>query len=690
MYFDMNTNATLNGAGHALHINRDEPCHIFKKIIQQIQDQQTLNIHGPAGIGKSALLTTFKQIAKEHDAHFTLVDIQLTDKTKNSLVEALATNLGSGPSLHECIEHIHGIAQSRTPIIAIDHCDEFAELNQWLENEFFTQLPHKILLIFVSRARPLNQQQNITNIQLSNFSYQQIQHYLSHYGIEDKRILSQVWHYTKGLPLALSLITNAITTEGPHAITHMAKRTDILDQLVQHWLKEISQEKLTLLVDAASILRCFNQDLLNHVTQQTISTERFTRLINTSIVSSDKKGWALHDVARETIARQLKHRSPLTYNEMRARALQYFGDIATRPGEHKERSAALQELFYMLGDGLVRAALYEPQGYDPEPLHMETATPADFDDVTDYMDEWRNHRNQLTGTKLAFYDQDKQNINQHWIAAEPCEPDLIDINGIITKSAGAVRLLRGADNTLRGLSIILPINRLTIDELSQQPVTRHYFQGLDTQEKTALTTPPGETINWFVRLVDVRNEEDHQARATLLKELTNQLTRPAQFITSTPLPFYQSLLMRFGFTQLDIEPHNDFGTNRSAPYFALDLRGDRFVHHIQQMISMQAGDGKLATLSSQLAAMINQQASRQKEELKQYQIQLFAPLTKREREVALCTVDGLANIPIARKLNVTEVTIKKHLGRVFCKLNIANRGELMRRYLDSDYKKHPA
>lgn len=48
-------------------------------------------------------------------------------------------------------------------------------------------------------------------------------------------------------------------------------------------------------------------------------------------------------------------------------------------------------------------------------------------------------------------------------------------------------------------------------------------------------------------------------------------------------------------------------------------------------------------------------------------------LTDREREVLSCVRDGLANKQIARKLGITERTVKAHLTNVFQRLGVTDR-----------------
>lgn len=51
-------------------------------------------------------------------------------------------------------------------------------------------------------------------------------------------------------------------------------------------------------------------------------------------------------------------------------------------------------------------------------------------------------------------------------------------------------------------------------------------------------------------------------------------------------------------------------------------------------------------------------------------------LTEREREVTHLVAQGLSNKEIARKLAISDGTIKLHLHNIYCKLSIANRTAL--------------
>jgi DNA-binding CsgD family transcriptional regulator len=49
------------------------------------------------------------------------------------------------------------------------------------------------------------------------------------------------------------------------------------------------------------------------------------------------------------------------------------------------------------------------------------------------------------------------------------------------------------------------------------------------------------------------------------------------------------------------------------------------------------------------------------------------PLTQREREVVALVADGLTNKVIARRLGISEGTVKAHLGSAFRRIGVSGR-----------------
>ncbi|SFW28196.1 response regulator transcription factor [Nitrosovibrio sp. Nv17] len=68
--------------------------------------------------------------------------------------------------------------------------------------------------------------------------------------------------------------------------------------------------------------------------------------------------------------------------------------------------------------------------------------------------------------------------------------------------------------------------------------------------------------------------------------------------------------------------------------------------------------------------------TQEKNKIKQAVSDLLANLTRREYEIATLVGDGESNKQIARRLDITERTVKAHLTEVFRKLDVADRLKL--------------
>lgn len=60
-------------------------------------------------------------------------------------------------------------------------------------------------------------------------------------------------------------------------------------------------------------------------------------------------------------------------------------------------------------------------------------------------------------------------------------------------------------------------------------------------------------------------------------------------------------------------------------------------------------------------------------------------LTSKEKEIIYFVCEGLANKEIAEKLNISEQTVKAHLHKIFKKLGISSRTQLISIFLETDH-----
>lgn len=673
-----------------------------QKELQQFEDTllgrcaewKILNVYGPGGIGKSSLLDAFRRCAEQHNTFYLYLDAKdlqgspqvVIDKLNQALALADTT---PGDDLDMAMASLYHIADSRPIALVIDSYEAVGELNRWLREAFLARLPNGSALVIAGRyaLNELWQDHDswckiIEPMPLTDFDQQQSSEYLKLQGIDNPRTIEQAWRYSQGHPLALNLIALVVNREGDTAIDDIPDRPDVINKLVHRWLREIDDEALRTLVEAAAVVRTFDQDLLSSISEQQINALVFEDLISCSFVRHHHNGWALHDLVRDALVRSQRARSANTLHERQIKALHHFARRATERASSTQRSRMLHEFFYLLGDELVNALLYNDSLETG--LYLETATDKDLNDLKKYMQDWRDKRGVIAGIKLELYNRDQQTEMAQWVESEPREPEFLKMKEILQHMPGTIRTLRDPQHQLRGMTIVYPINQQTLPYLQQQPVSSDFANHLATQDNNGIGNNLAHTQDWFIRLIDTRDSSDLEARRVLSRDLVNLFIRPARFITTTPLAFYQEMLTRFGFTRIeDIEPHYDFGADRPSPYFELDLRGPRLNMYLQNMIKSYAGDASAGGLDESLVdALANEvtQSSQQQEHLIEHQQKLLDLLSKREREVAVAAAEGLPNCSIAARLNVSEVTIKKHMSNIFQKLSVRNRSALIKQY----------
>ncbi len=691
----------LKQTKQAQFVGRTRELEVFKKVLtDKSRSSLILNIYGQGGVGKSTLLDAFHHHADKKGARFLYIDSAdlsgSIDIFKSQLGNMLSITPSPDPDINdeELFKQINLNASQSKLIFAIDTFEETGDLSYWLREKFLPKLPESCLVV-ISGRHPLTglwQSQPewhelIHPLGLDNFDHELTSHYLRLNGITNKIAIEQAWLSTAGYPLALSLSIKLTTknTGGSEA-----SHNDITTILTRRWLREIPDANLRPVIEAACIIRIFNQNLLESISGCKVSEDNFYKLQKCSFIRKQKTGWSVHSIVRNALEKELSQRNPKKYKQLRIRALNSlaFAAIETRP--EIDRPQALHEFFYMLGDSLVRAALYEETGNNDKP-YLENANSNDIAALEQYMRDWRIQRGTLANTNINLFDKSSNKKIHHNIISEPREPEFIDTTELITLFPGAIRILKDEKSRVEGLTIVLPINKKSIHYLKSQPVMKNYFDALSKQQTNEILTPAENTSNFFVRLIDTQDPADSKCRSALFRDLASLLLQPVRFITTTPLKLYQSLLTTFGFIKLELPPHYDFGKDRPSPFFELDLRGEKLGQHLESLIYKHIGiDSKELPITNLLASIPGKPSYTNKTLSPERQpIISLSALSDREREVALIAVEGTANGGIADRLEISEATVKKHMGQIFRKLGLRNRSELIKYFWSQPEREFP-
>lgn len=690
--------AVLGELQDRFFVGREAECRLFADCLAgRRKEWRVLNVHGPGGVGKSTLLDAFRRLAERGGAFCLLRDAADLPRVPTAMVERL----------QESLRFLHEEAARRPVAVLLDSYEELVTLDRWLRAEFLARLPERAVVVIAGR-HPLAElwrdspawRQLVHALPLAPFGLDLTRRYLSLHGVEDETLVRAAWESTHGLPLAIALAAALAGEEGRAALEGAADHPEVVAELARRWLREVPDDRLRTLVEAAAVVRRFHQDVLARMMGAPVAPADFDRLASLSFARLEGEGWTIHGAVRSALVRDLRLRSPTTLHAYRQRALEYLAELLARPGPNPEWGTVLSDFFYLLGDALVGAAFFPHEtGAQDRGLHVVPAVTADLPELDAYVAACR-HRAQTEGPAYFHMVDPATGVRftfpYLWVDFTRVP---LDFRALLDLGPGVVRLARDALGNLCGVSVVIPVNADTLPFLEAQPVTRTYFRRLSQAERAEYALPPERTAAWFIRHLHTRDLGDAGARGVLFRDLFRLAFQNGRLLTSSPAPFFQNLIRRCGFVEVAGATHHDFGADLPSPTYVLDVRGPRLAALLSNLIhgGMPPDHPQARTVAGVLAERLAVWAAESTRALQvappRVQVSsdadraegraagVLARLTPREREVALAVLDGLANIEIAERLGIQVLTVKKHLTRIFEKAGVQSRTQLIRRLI---------
>jgi len=663
-------------------VGREQETAKFARLLHgEMEDVRILNIYGTGGMGKSTLLSRFERMAQDAGALFLTLDSRDFHHSPDDLGGALHSRLaalaasdgGAGTSVEEGIAYavwrLNEEANRRKVLLAFDTFEEFGDLEHWLRETFLPMLDVRIALVLAGRhslrgnwvTSPAWRQVTL-RMPLGQLREEEARAYLRRQGFDDPAVVASILLRAQGHPLSLSLAAYyyRIRNDGFAAESGFAADSELSLSLAEVWLREVP-EPLRELTEAAAALRSFNQETLSAALDRQVDAAEFERLAALSFVRTTQRGWMVHDLVREAVARQLRLRSPELYQRLLGRIVRYYYQRIVESKRKAAMAWEMSEIVGYLGSSIMRAYMNKHLTYAS--YYLEPLSAANIAEANVYKERW--------GAQAGLH-------RERWVDPESGEEiDLsfhlgqeapvirsIDFEELLTLEPDAVRLYRDAAGDIAGFYVIVPIHEGTFDYLRSRPYSRAYFESRTPEQAAALRTPRSQPAGWFIRGVNVARQGDPQGTFTSFQALFSLLLRGGLLVVSPPpVPLFQGVYRGLGFDEVPDLYHRDYDGRTPTPTFVLDTRGPRLGAYLRRLVSDLApapGESAAAAPAApQLPGLLGQ-------------------LSARELEVVDLVAEGLTNPEIAERLFVSEVTVKKHLTSVFQKTGLKNRGALIK------------
>jgi hypothetical protein len=362
-----------------------------------------LHVHGPGGIGKSALLREYGRVAGELGLPTIWLDGRDLDPSPSDFLYALGQALG----LEQDASPQAALAAQPHGVLFVDTYETLASLDAWMRETLVPQLPSGFLVVLAGRD-PLGTgwradpgwQELVRVVSLRNLSPDESRLYLDKLGIPDTQHPG-VLAFTHGHPLALALVTDMLAREGGRESFLPEHAPDVMQALLERFVHQIPSERHRAALEVCAHTRVTTEALLAETIGEEHASELFAWLRTLSFVEQGPQGVFPHDVAREVLDADLRWRNPEDYRELHSRVRRHVVRTLQETSGREQQRAAFDLLYLHRGNPIIRPI------HDWDALtagYAEPAAPADLPDILSLV-----HRHEgAASAEIAAYWAERQ------------------------------------------------------------------------------------------------------------------------------------------------------------------------------------------------------------------------------------------------------------------------------------------
>jgi hypothetical protein len=304
-----------------------------------------LFVHGPGGVGKTALLGAFADDAVQAGVEVVRLDLRAVEPSPAGVEAALAGALGSTDP-GSAAELLRG--QRR--VLLLDTYEAAAALDDWVRERFLAALPAEVLVVIAGRFPPgagwtgdIGWHELLRVVSLRNLRPEDARALLHLHGtaplLHDRAI-----ELTHGHPLALSLVIDVLAQRpagDAGAAIDLGDAPDVLRPLLERFVADVPGPRHLRALEACAHARFMTEDLLAAACGANDARTLFAWLRTLSFVDETRDGLFPHDLARDVLDVDLRWRDREAYDELhRAIRRRLVQRIRATSGREQQRAAA--------------------------------------------------------------------------------------------------------------------------------------------------------------------------------------------------------------------------------------------------------------------------------------------------------------------------------------------------------------
>ncbi|MGH2957101.1 MAG: ATP-binding protein [Solirubrobacterales bacterium] len=350
-------------------VGRAAELELFREAVEGAESAfSVLFVHGPGGVGKSALLERFAEIASGAGVDTVRVDLSGVAPTPAAVLAELAAPLG----LPDDIPPLEVLSAGRQRVLLLDTYEAAAPIDAWIRERFLPALAAGTLVVLAGRNPPppdwladpgWRELRRI--VSLRNLPPDDVRAYLADEGIP-VGLHKGALKLTRGHPLALSLISELVSQREDESEATLppglGDAPDLVRTLLQSFLEGVPSARHRQALQVCAHARFTTEHLVREALDGEDATELFGWLRGLSFIDETAQGIFPHDLARDVLEADLRWRNAAAYEDLHGRV---HADVVrrVRAAEGPERQRAATDYVFLQRTNPFTAAFIEWKSY---------------------------------------------------------------------------------------------------------------------------------------------------------------------------------------------------------------------------------------------------------------------------------------------------------------------------------------
>lgn len=271
-----------------------------------------LYLHGPGGIGKTALLDAFAEIAAEAGASVVRLDGRDITPTPSAVLEVLRDAV----AVRDCAI----VRDEERLCVLIDTYEVLEPIDEWMRTQLLPRLPATALTFIASRTPPsplwradAAWSELLRVVSLRNLTPEECREYLRAVAVPPP-LHERICQVTHGHPLALALVADVASRGGEVASDPLTP--DLMGVLMERFIAVEPSPLHRRALEVCALARVTTETMLRDVLELDDAHEVFAWLRRLSFVDAGPEGLFPHDMARDVIDADLRWRDLDAYTQV--------------------------------------------------------------------------------------------------------------------------------------------------------------------------------------------------------------------------------------------------------------------------------------------------------------------------------------------------------------------------------------